>query len=122
MRSAPQGARSLHSIFFFFFNDTAPTEIYTLSLPDALPISLDLVAVKAAGIIGPGQIDLAGRSDVGCEFSRRADRRQDQGLDRGTARVGVGRGAAGVGGGDAGIGGCAGGRPRKQMDASFRVG
>src|SRR5258708_31572004 len=23
----------------FFFNDTAPTEIYTLSLPDALPIS-----------------------------------------------------------------------------------
>src|SRR3989475_9220774 len=26
--------------FFFFFNDTAPTEIYTLSLHDALPISL----------------------------------------------------------------------------------
>ena len=26
------------SIFFFFFNDTAPTEIYTLSLHDALPI------------------------------------------------------------------------------------
>src|SRR5947209_10213150 len=24
---------------FFFFNDTAPTEIYTLSLHDALPIS-----------------------------------------------------------------------------------
>src|SRR6202021_2755298 len=24
---------------FFFFNDTGPTEIYTLSLPDALPIS-----------------------------------------------------------------------------------
>src|SRR3989442_3731451 len=24
---------------FFFFNDTATTEIYTLSLPDALPIS-----------------------------------------------------------------------------------
>src|SRR5256884_3271429 len=29
-----------HSIFFFFFfNDTATTEIYTLSLHDALPIS-----------------------------------------------------------------------------------
>src|SRR5438093_8176100 len=30
-----------HSMFssFFFFNDTAPTEIYTLSLHDALPIS-----------------------------------------------------------------------------------
>src|SRR5256885_15627163 len=30
---------SLHSLFFFFFNDTATTEIYTLSLHDALPIS-----------------------------------------------------------------------------------
>src|SRR5687767_15201729 len=27
-------------IFFFFFNDTATTEIYTLSLHDALPIFL----------------------------------------------------------------------------------
>src|SRR6267378_2186368 len=26
--------------FFFFFNDTATTEIYTLSLHDALPIAL----------------------------------------------------------------------------------
>src|SRR2546430_7273843 len=26
----------------FFFNDTATTEIYTLSLPDALPISVHL--------------------------------------------------------------------------------
>src|SRR3712207_7281570 len=31
-------------MFFFFFNDTAPTEIYTLSLHGALPIS-----VRAAG-------------------------------------------------------------------------
>src|SRR5438309_9798071 len=30
--------------FFFFFNDTATTEIYTLSLHDALPISPDVVA------------------------------------------------------------------------------
>src|SRR3989442_9845012 len=29
---------SLHSFVFFFFNDTATTEIYTLSLHDALPI------------------------------------------------------------------------------------
>src|SRR2546426_12396439 len=27
------------TIFYFFFNDTATTEIYTLSLHDALPIS-----------------------------------------------------------------------------------
>src|SRR2546426_10694952 len=31
--------RSQHIFFFFFFNDTATTEIYTLSLHDALPIS-----------------------------------------------------------------------------------
>src|SRR3989337_4173661 len=30
---------SLFWLFFFFFNDTATTEIYTLSLHDALPIS-----------------------------------------------------------------------------------
>src|SRR5256885_17047555 len=31
--------RSSFLSFFFFFNDTATTEIYTLSLHDALPIS-----------------------------------------------------------------------------------
>src|SRR3712207_7091378 len=30
--------------YFFFFNDTATTEIYTLSLHDALPISIISVA------------------------------------------------------------------------------
>src|SRR6266478_1759558 len=32
---------------FFFLNDTAPTEIYTLSLHDALPISYDPSATPA---------------------------------------------------------------------------
>src|SRR2546427_11754215 len=32
---------SLLYFFFFFFNDTATTEIYTLSLHDALPICAD---------------------------------------------------------------------------------
>src|SRR3712207_7157385 len=32
-------------LYFFFFNDTATTEIYTLSLHDALPISLIKYAV-----------------------------------------------------------------------------
>src|SRR6201987_2938374 len=37
---APQQPLRLNLYFsFFFFNDTAPTEIYPLSLPDALPIS-----------------------------------------------------------------------------------
>src|SRR3712207_8282867 len=36
---------------FFFFNDTATTEIYTLSLHDALPIS----GWGAAGSVCPGR-------------------------------------------------------------------
>src|SRR5436309_16129926 len=32
---------SIRLSFFFFFNDTATTEIYTLSLHDALPIFLE---------------------------------------------------------------------------------
>src|SRR2546430_17117601 len=31
----------LSTAYFFFFNDTATTEIYTLSLHDALPISIE---------------------------------------------------------------------------------
>src|SRR2546430_6874432 len=37
--------------FFFFFNDTATTEIYTLSLHDALPISRNLYSDSAALLI-----------------------------------------------------------------------
>ena len=40
----------------FFFNDTATTEIYTLSLHDALPISLphrELVSTKIRGAAAP---------------------------------------------------------------------
>ena len=33
-------------LFFFFFNDTATTEIYTLSLHDALPIYLKNPSLK----------------------------------------------------------------------------
>src|SRR5688572_33084698 len=41
--------------FFFFFNDTATTEIYTLSLHDALPI---LGAMPPQGSPTPGQAEL----------------------------------------------------------------
>src|SRR2546430_5092367 len=37
------------SSFFFFFNDTATTEIYTLSLHDALPISFREPGRKCSG-------------------------------------------------------------------------
>src|SRR5437870_9690065 len=42
---------SLVSSHFFFFNDTATTEFYTLSLHDALPIlgEVGLLALLAAG-------------------------------------------------------------------------
>src|SRR5258705_13349705 len=36
------------TFFFFFFNDTATTEIYTLSLHDALPISIRLCPATPA--------------------------------------------------------------------------
>src|SRR3982750_5061026 len=37
--ASPVSPQSLSASSFFFFNDTATTEIYTLSLHDALPIS-----------------------------------------------------------------------------------
>src|SRR2546425_6667546 len=39
MRHATVRRRTSCNVLFFFFNDTATTEIYTLSLHDALPIS-----------------------------------------------------------------------------------
>src|SRR5437016_13143510 len=39
MPSSLNSRVSSHYLFYFFFNDTATTEIYTLSLHDALPIS-----------------------------------------------------------------------------------
>src|SRR2546430_11465654 len=43
---------SSHVSFFFFFNDTATTEIYTLSLHDALPISSAATTPPPAKING----------------------------------------------------------------------
>src|SRR5690349_22893930 len=44
-----------HSLFFFFI-DTATTEIYTLSLHDALPISLLYLNVGAFVLHGPAKV------------------------------------------------------------------
>src|SRR5258707_11413449 len=46
-------ARYVLSILFFFFNDTATTEIYTLSLHDALPISYG--EAMYPGFVGVGE-------------------------------------------------------------------
>src|ERR1041385_9523377 len=50
------GLTSSVVVFIFFFNDTATTEIYTLSLHDALPISSVAGAVHAcAHDVGPAR-------------------------------------------------------------------
>src|SRR2546426_8102289 len=55
---------------FFFFNDTATTEIYTLSLHDALPIS-------AANL--DGRTDLVGLSDrYPAEFIQDGSQRSEE--------------------------------------------
>src|SRR2546422_7896324 len=59
--------------FFFFFNDTATTEIYTLSLHDALPI-LSPGAIAGIGIAeagGKGDRVARIRRDVGAGIHRR---------------------------------------------------
>src|SRR2546422_4643537 len=48
--------------FFFFFNDTATTEIYTLSLHDALPISPERGGKGTAAL---GDLRAVPESDVG---------------------------------------------------------
>src|SRR2546429_9347594 len=47
-------------LLFFFFNDTATTEIYTLSLHDALPISSAVTGRLAPFLrASPRQIDMS---------------------------------------------------------------
>src|SRR6266511_6117203 len=51
---------SLFSMFIFFFNDTATTEIYTLSLHDALPISTRFSpALEYASTVGTTRSQVA---------------------------------------------------------------
>src|SRR2546425_3925952 len=70
----------LMSLFFFFFNDTATTEIYTLSLHDALPI---FPREPRRGLVR------GGREPVRVEHRKRASRRP-----RGQRREGRARGRA----------------------------
>src|SRR6266496_406758 len=54
------------AIYFFFFNDTATTEIYTLSLHDALPIAADADVAPDGGTgrWHDGNLDWTGASDA----------------------------------------------------------
>src|SRR2546422_10875118 len=62
--------------FHFFFNDTATTEIYTLSLHDALPISrfIDQPRVYYPGIELITDADLSADSDLYLAEDRKSTR------------------------------------------------
>src|SRR2546422_9047465 len=64
----------LCTIPIFFFNDTATTEIYTLSLHDALPISEPREARAAAGAVSARP--LTARADAGA--AARADAHREE--------------------------------------------
>src|SRR5436189_6358876 len=53
----------LYFFFFFFFNDTATTEIYTLSLHDALPISDAVQLPDVCRFLRPRDEHLLARSE-----------------------------------------------------------
>src|SRR6266550_7525628 len=53
------GAVGVGDSSFFFFNETATTEIYTLSLHDALPI-----AILALGKLGGGELNHSSDVDL----------------------------------------------------------
>src|SRR5262249_56737818 len=62
---------SLHSSLYFFFKDTPTTEIYTLSLHDALPILFE--GREFFGAEAPSlTMGLVGLGHVGREVARRA--------------------------------------------------
>src|SRR5258708_4155751 len=97
---------------FFFFNDTATTEIYTLSLHDALPICADEILHGDDGRVvgaGDGDVDLPGNQTAVLVVER-----DGEALDLGLAggeilnrgrgnRVGPGQLAAGAGAGGVGV-------------------
>src|SRR3712207_2328570 len=74
---------------FFFFNDTATTEIYTLSLHDALPISTRACLTKhLTVIIGGSGRPRRGERTSSCPAARRPFRvRQTRPRDRKSTRL-----------------------------------
>src|SRR3712207_8998688 len=79
-------------MFIFFFNDTATTEIYTLSLHDALPICRGgtrgdhgrWLGEAWHGILSRGA---TGRADRACACDENPGRRKTEGEDRKSTRL-----------------------------------
>src|SRR2546426_6157916 len=65
------------SLLFFFFNDTATTEIYTLSLHDALPISLDL-AGRHVDVVGAVQVVPVGAAQEAVPLGENLQHRSEE--------------------------------------------
>src|SRR2546422_4577134 len=74
----------MRSTSFFFFNDTATTEIYTLSLHDALPISEFLLEHARVAVV-PG-VDFGSDAHVRLSYATSAELIR-QGLDRKSTRL-----------------------------------
>src|SRR3712207_9530517 len=77
----------LHYFSIFFFNDTATTEIYTLSLHDALPISAIRLGPTGRSPASPARVTLLG---WGCP--REKDERHAADIDMHTGGAGARRG------------------------------
>src|SRR3712207_9035274 len=73
--------------FLFFFNDTATTEIYTLSLHDALPISavMDKQVAPGRSHVDPAALELLEVNRPGCGQLRAARKKVRQ--DRKSTRL-----------------------------------
>src|SRR3712207_9211205 len=71
---------------FFFFNDTATTEIYTLSLHDALPISVN--SLSSSGQLRPPthQTSLH-KCPIGNPFDIKGPKTPPSGQDRKSTRL-----------------------------------
>src|SRR3712207_7363204 len=71
---------------FFFFNDTATTEIYTLSLHDALPICYKLPVLQDVPIVTMRLAEINGRTVEALQKDT-TDKLPDWALDRKSTRL-----------------------------------
>src|SRR5436305_2307560 len=91
-RLAAHTYEPLHCVSFFFFTDTATTEIYTLSLHDALPIShAGAVLVHQHGVLVDREhveVDVgAGEQDVVVVIGREVIDRKSTRLNSSHVRI-----------------------------------
>src|SRR3712207_9444287 len=80
----------IFNILFFFFNDTATTEIYTLSLHDALPISKKKMSMKNHSKTGESYVNRKLANVWGKKFKTTQGKRRifrDLGIDRKSTRL-----------------------------------